>query len=164
MSSFKGRARRLVLAAATALIAVALAVPALAGGAQVTNGELLVFADGTALGYGDVDGRAQMVRSGDGKTIVSVQVAGLTPGATYGSHVHNQSCADGFAGGHYNFGHPVAGGVGPGEGEIWPGPFTANPAGHANGMASVGETAGATAVSVVIHGPGGQKIACADLS
>jgi hypothetical protein len=72
-----------------------------------------------------------MVRTGDGKTIVSVQVAGLTPGATYGSHVHNQSCADGNAGGHYSFGHPVVGGAGSGNSEIWPGPFTANAAGHA---------------------------------
>jgi hypothetical protein len=106
----------------------------------------------------------QMVRIGDGKTIVSVQVAGLTPGATYGSHVHNQSCATGSAGGHYSFGHAVGGGVGPGDSEIWPGPFTSNAAGHANGTAIVDQTAGPTAVSVVIHAPSGQKVACADLS
>lgn len=152
-----------VLAAAT-LVAVAFAVPAFAGGAQVTRGDLTVFADGPGLGYSDVAGRVQMVRTSDGKTIVSVQVAGLTPEATYGSHVHNQSCADGNAGGHYSFGHPVVGGADPGNSEIWPGPFTANAAGHANGKATVGETAGVTAVSVVIHAPGGQKIACADLS
>lgn len=153
-----------VVAAAAALVAVAFAVPALAGGAQVTRGDLAAFADGPGLGYSDVTGRVQMVRTGDGKTIASVQVAGLTPGATYGSHVHNQSCADGNAGGHYSFGHRVVGGAGPGNSEIWLGPFTANAAGHANGKATVGESAGVTAVSVVIHGPGGQKIACADLS
>ncbi len=152
-----------VLAAAT-LVAVALAVPALGGGAQVTRGDLTAFADGPSLGYSDVTGRAQMVRTSDGTTIVSVQVAGLTPGATYGSHVHNQSCGAGNAGGHYSFEHPVVGGAGPGTSEIWPGPFTANAGGHANGNVAVGETAGVTAVSVVIHAPGGQKIACADLS
>lgn len=45
-----------------------------------------------------------------------------------------------------------------------PGPFTANAAGHTHGNARVGETAGVTAVSVVIHAPEGQKIACPDLS
>ena len=155
--------RKLVVTTAM-LVAIVLAVPALAGGAQITRGDLAVFADGSGLGYSDVTGRVQMVRTGDGKTIVSVQVAGLTPGDTYGSHVHNQSCATGSAGGHYSFGHSVVGGVGPGDSEIWPGPFTSNAAGHANGTAIVDETAGSTAVSVVIHAPGGQKVACADLS
>jgi hypothetical protein len=155
---------RTLVATTALLVAIVLAVPALAGGAQITRGDLAFFADGSGLGYSDVTGRVQMVRTGDGKTIVSIQVAGLTPGATYGSHVHNQSCATGSAGGHYSFGHPVVGGVGPGESEIWPGPFTANSAGHANGTAIVDETAGSTAVSVVIHAPGGQKVACADLS
>ena len=152
-----------VVAVAT-LVALALAVPALAEGAEVTRGDILVFADGAGLGYGAITGRAQMIRTADGKTIVNVQVTGLTPGSTYGSHVHNQACSVGTAGGHYGFGHTVTGGAGPANSEIWPGPFTANAAGHATGMVMVDETAGATAVSVVIHGPGGQKIACADLS
>lgn len=152
------------VAVVATLVAVAFAVPALAQGAQVTRGYLLAFADGAGLGYSEVAGRALMVRTADGKTIVSVQVTGLTPGSTYGSHVHNQACSVGTAGGHYGFGHTVTGGAGPANSEIWPGPFTANAAGHATGMAMVDETAGATAVSVVIHGPGGQKIACADLS
>jgi hypothetical protein len=45
---------------------------------------------------------------------------------------------------------------------IWPG-FTTNAAGVGNGNATVGWTAGSTAVSVVVHAPGGAKIACADL-
>jgi len=36
-------------------------------------------------------------------------------------------------------------------------------AGVGNGNATVEWTAGATAVSVVVHAPGGAKIACADL-
>ena len=163
-TDMRRRVPRILVAAIMMLVAILLAVPALAGGAQVTRGDLAVFADGSGLGYSDVTGRVQMVRTGDGKTIVSVQVAGLTPGATYGSHVHNQSCATGSAGGHYSFGHSVVGGAGPGDSETWPGPFVANAAGHANGTATVDETAGVIAVSVVIHAPSGQKVACADLS
>ena len=153
----------LVLGLAMVLVAM-LAVPASAAGAEIVRGDLAAFADGPGLGFGDLTGRVQMVRTGDSKTIVNVQVWGLEPGATFGSHVHNQACADTTAGGHYSFGHPVAGGAGPGDSEIWPGPFTANQSGHANGQVSVGETAGISAISVVIHGPGGQKIGCADLS
>ncbi|HUP17875.1 MAG TPA: superoxide dismutase family protein, partial [Acidimicrobiia bacterium] len=97
------------------------------------------------------------------KTIVSVNVTGLIPGFTYNAQVHNQACADGTAGGHYRFEEPVAGGALDGF-EIWPGPFTANPAGNANGKTTVYATAGDDAVSVVIHAPNGMKIACADLS
>ena len=165
MNGMKTTVRHATMVAVVAtLVAVAFAVPALAGGAEVTRGDLSVFADGAGLGYSEVAGRAQMVRTSDGRTIVSVQVTGLTAGSTYGSHVHSQACAVGNAGGHYGFGHTVTGGAGPGNSEIWPGPFTANAAGHATGMAMVGETAGATAVSVVIHASGGQKVACADLS
>ena len=47
--------------------------------------------------------------------------------------------------------------------EIWPGPFTADAAGKAGGWTMVGDTAGADAVSEVIHSPAVAKIACADL-
>ncbi|MEX0863860.1 MAG: hypothetical protein WD269_03185 [Acidimicrobiia bacterium] len=144
-----------------ALTVVLLATSASAGGAEVTSGEFEVFAAG--IGSYDVDGRAQMVRTPSGKTIVSVVVSGLAPGAIYGSHVHKQACADGDAGVHYSFGHAVPGGALDGS-EIWPGPFTANAAGRAVGWTSVGDIAGEDAVSVVIHAPGGAKIGCADLS
>lgn len=114
----------------------------------------------TGLGYA-IGGHVTMVRTPH-STKVSVTVSGLVPGATYGSHVHNQACDDGNAGGHYSFGFPVPGGALDGS-EIWPGPFTANSAGRANGWVMVGEVAGPEAVSVVIHAPGGAKIACADL-
>lgn len=156
------RASKKMLATAVALIVVLMAGTAMAGRAQVTEGSFDTFADGPALGY-HVDGKAHMVRTADGKTIVSVNVSGLAPGATYGSHVHAQACDDGNAGGHYRFSDPVPGGDLDGH-EIWPGPFTANPAGNAHGKATVWATAGPDAVSVVIHAPTGQKIACADLS
>jgi hypothetical protein len=104
-----------------------------------------------------------MIRTASGDTIVVVTASGLTPGETYGSHVHKQTCDNGDAGGHYSFGHVVPGGALDGT-EIWPGPFEANAAGHALGRTVVGATAGPTAVSVVVHAPGGAKIACADLS
>jgi hypothetical protein len=147
-----------------ALMAVAMAVlaaPASASNAQVTRGQIGTFADGATLGY-DVAGHVVMVRTPH-STKVSMTVSGLQPGVTYGSHVHNQSCAHANAGGHYSFGFPVPGGALDGS-EIWPGPFMANAAGHANGQAAVGAVAGSEAVSVVVHAPGGAKIACADLS
>lgn len=143
-----------------AIAMAALAVPASAREAEVTSGALATFADGAGQGY-DVGGNVTMVRTPH-STIVSVTVNGLVPGATYGSHVHNQSCAQGNAGGHYSFGFPVSGGALDGS-EIWPGPLTANSAGRATGWVRVGEIAGPEAVSVVIHAPGGAKIGCADL-
>ena len=104
-----------------------------------------------------------MVRTGSGSTVVNVHVTGLIPGATYGSHVHNQACTDGDAGGHYSFGVSVPGGAHPSGSEIWPGPFSATQGGTASGHTAVGATAGPEAVSVVIHAPDGSKIACADL-
>jgi hypothetical protein len=149
------------MVATLAVILMAAAVSA--GGAEVTRGDLEPFAAGIGA-YEALTGQAQMVRTASGTTFVSVTVRGLEAGQTYGSHVHAQSCADGDAGGHYSFGFPVVGGAHASGSEIWPGPFTANPAGNAQGNATVGATAGPGAVSVVIHAPDGGKIACADLS
>jgi hypothetical protein len=107
-----------------------------------------------------ISGQATMIRTADGRTIVTIQVQGLDPSTSYGSHVHKQACADGLAGTHYRF-DPAGAATPPNE--IWPGPFTTNPAGAGNGDTIADGTAGPTAVSVVIHAPGGAKIACADL-
>jgi len=150
--------------AVAAMLVVLMAAPLSAQGAEVTKGSLESFAAGTGdVAYGDIEGKATMIRTAAGETIVVVTVRGLIPGETYGSHVHEAPC-DGGAGGHYSFGDVVPGGALDGS-EIWPGPFTANAAGHAVGWTIVGATAEPTAVSVVIHAPGspGAKIACADL-
>jgi hypothetical protein len=128
----------------------------------VTRGDFAPFAVGAGL---SISGHAQMIRTADGTTIVTIHVEGLQPGVTYDSHVHAAACGTGEADGHYNFGHAVSGGAGPLNGEIWPGPVTANGGGIANGRVVVGETAGPTAASVVVHRPGTapNKIACADL-
>lgn len=147
---------RIGVGAATVALLAALAPNALAA-AEVTRGDFSSF-----NGYGGtITGRAQMVRTADGRTIVSIHVEGLVPGSTYGSHVHAAACATGLADGHYKF-DPAGAATPPNE--IWPGPFTANEAGIGNADTIAEGTAGPTAVSVVIHAPGGAKIACADLS
>jgi hypothetical protein len=138
------------------LMGLAVASAVGASGARVTRGEVHAFATGVG---NDITGDARMVRTADGQTIVIVHVEGLAPDTAYGSHVHQQACANGEADGHYKF-DPAGPATPPNE--IWPA-FTTNAAGIGNGHASVDGTAGPTAMSVVVHAPGGAKIACADL-
>jgi hypothetical protein len=138
-------------------LAIAFAPTALADRAQVTRGEIAPFA--TGIGQ-PISGHAVMVRSADGRTIVSVHVEGLAPDTTYGSHVHQQPCTVSDADGHFRF-DPAGPATPPNE--IWPG-LTTNAAGVGNGNAIAAGTAGPNAVSVVIHAPSGAKIACADLA
>jgi hypothetical protein len=149
------RAGVAALAVATGL-ALGLTLPVLAG-ATVTSGQIRAFAtsDDPAIA-----GHATMIRAADGRTIVTVHAVGLAPRTAYGAHVHQQACADNAAGGHYKF--DPAGPAAP-PNELWPA-FTTNAAGVGTGWAVVDRTAGPSAVAVVIHAPGGAKIACADLS
>lgn len=142
-----------LLAGTLALIACAPAV--LADGARVTRGDFASYTGNTSL---QITGHAQMIRTADGKTIVSVHVEGLDANTIYGAHVHAAACANGFADGHYK--NDPAGPAAP-PNEIWPG-FTTNDAGIGNGNATVLWTARSTAVSVVVHASA-TKIACADL-
>ena len=158
-------ARWLVAATvATAGIAVAASAAGSSNAAQVTNGELAPFAAGAG---GTVGGHAQMVRTANGSTLVSLHVDGLTPGGRYASHVHAAACAVGSADGHYKL-DPAGAATPPNE--IWPGdgPFVANAAGHADVNTAADYTAGATAVSVVVHDLSlpstANKVACADLA
>jgi hypothetical protein len=153
------RAKAVVGLSATiglAMIALASASGVIADEAGVTRGDLHAFAAGASL---QLSGHAQMVRTADGKTIVTVHVEGLLPNTTYGSHVHQQACGVGDADGHYRF-DPTGPAAPPNE--IWPS-FTTNVAGIGNGRAVAYGTAGPGAVSVVVHAPGGAKIGCADL-
>ncbi len=152
--------RKPVLAGLLTVLLLLLTLPALAGEARVTEGAFETYAAGPGLGYA-VDGRAQMVRTADGKTIVTVHVTGLKPGVTYGAHVHNLPCGVNNGGGHYQ---QVVGGPVDAINEIWPG-FTANPAGIGSGRAANAFTARPEAQSVVIHDPtaANARIACADL-
>ncbi len=143
---------------ASIIAALVIVVPAAASGAQVTRGAFHEFAVGAAQGM-DISGHAQMIRTGSGRTIVSIHVEGLAVNTTYGSHVHKQACGVGEADGHYQY---VPGAGVNDVNEIWPG-FTTNDSGIGNGNARNDGIAASTAVSVVVHAPGGAKIACADL-
>lgn len=151
-----------IAAACTVLSSGSLVARAGADGATVTRGSFHTFAAGVTRGY-DISGHAQMVRSADGSTMVTIHVEGLHPDVTYGSHVHAAACSVGAADGHYMFPTSVEGGAATAHNEIWPGPVTANAGGVANGNTRVGATAAAGAVSVVVHDANGDKIACADL-
>jgi len=139
------------------VVTLTLAPSIAALGATVTRGEITAFATGAGL---PISGRAEMIRTPEGRTIVIVHVVGLAANTTFASHVHKQACADGEADGHYRF-DPAGPATPPNE--IWPGPFTTNGAGVGNANTIADGIAGATAVSVVVHAPGGAKIACADL-
>jgi hypothetical protein len=129
-----------------------------ATGAQVTKGNLETFATGLSRSY-DISGRAQMVRTADGQTLVQVKARGLAPYTSYPAHVHNAPCAVDNGGGHYQH---IVGGPANSSNEIWPG-FTTNASGQGNGHAANDFSARPEAQSVVIHDTDGARIACADL-
>jgi hypothetical protein len=140
-----------------AIAAMALGVQGtVAGETIVTRGAFSAFATSSDPAF---TGHATMVRTADGKTIVTVSVRGLAASTSYGSHVHMRACADAFAGGHYK--DDLAGPASP-PNEIWPA-FSTNAGGIGNGNATAPWVARPEARSVVIHAPGGAKIACADL-
>lgn len=155
----KSSKRVLVLVILVSLAVASVGITsAAADGAQVTSGAFKTFAAGPERGY-DISGRAQIVRTADGKTLTSVQAWGLTSNTTYPVHVHNAPCNVNNAGGHYQ---DVVGGDVNNVNEIWPG-FTTDASGHGNGRAANNFVARPQAQSVVIHDPDGARIACADL-
>ena len=118
------------------------------------------------LGY-DIHGVARMT-TGKRGTVVWVVVTGLDPGKVYGSHLHNGACADG-GGGHYQ--NDPTGATTP-PNELWVTNNGATIEPNRYGIAFAGgsaqweaRTSGTetTAQSVVVHEPGGARIACADL-
>src|SRR5438874_1970188 len=106
--SFRPRATPAAIATALAITAaVAVASPA-ASETAAAGGAFDEYASGPGLGYHDIGGHAQLVRTSDGRSIATVEITGLNPSATYAVHVHAGSCAD-FAG-HYFFAGPVTDG------------------------------------------------------
>jgi hypothetical protein len=99
--------------------------------AEVTRGKFTTFSSGIQRGY-IIGGQAVMTRTADDKTIVKVFASGLSPKTAYGVHVHNQACANGFGGGHYQ--QNPADGVN-NMNEIWPG-FTTDEMGIGYGKAT----------------------------
>ena len=157
--------RRSMKASIVSLVAtgavLVMSAPGFTQGAEVTSGDFQVFATGVGnTAYDNVSGRAQMVRTAEGKTIVKVNVSGLAANTAYLAHVHTLACGTNAANGHYRF-DPA--GPANSTNELWPG-FTTDSDGSGSGKAVSPMTAGSTAVSVVIHTAAGAKILCADLA
>lgn len=149
-----------LVATITALASAMFAGVASADGATVTKGTFSAFAAGTTnAAYADLAGHATMVRTASGTTKVMVNVSGLPANTSFGSHVHAARCEVGDANGHYK---DDPAGVGTPPNELWPA-FTTNDDGVGNGKDTADWIARETAVSVVIHAPGGAKIGCANL-
>ncbi len=112
---------------------------------------------GTFTGIG---GRAQMVRTLEGKTKVDVQIRGLTPGLAYTAHVHAASCAY-QGGGHYKIDPAVLDAIPANELYI---EMTASADGIGATQVEYDHLTRGEALAVVIHNPAdGAKMACADL-
>ena len=141
------------------VLVLAVSIPGLASGGEVTSGAFHIFAAGVGRGY-HVDGHAHMTRTASGKTIVKVHATGLAANTAYGVHVHNKACNDANGGGHYQ--QVVGGGV-DSYNEIWP-LFITNAAGIGNGKAKNDFYIRPEAQSVVVHDTDGAHIVCADLA
>ena len=128
-------------------------------GAKITSGKFSTYAAGIDRAY-DITGRAMMIRTPNGKTIVDIRVKNLFPNTSYMTHVHNLPCNVKNGGGHYQ--HEVGGAVDE-INEIWP-VFTTNAAGIGNGFAKNDFYARPDAQSIVVHDTDGARIACADLT
>lgn len=170
--------RAVAVAGVACMVAAGAAAPAQAGKDRVVRGELTRLTATAGDHAKDLRGRAQLVRTGSGKSILTVHVSGLAAGETYGVHLHNLPCAAPDLGGtHYK--HDPAG-VGKPPNELWASSspkdplagVTANRAGHARGKGTARWIASDKGQSVVIHRSkghaagtaGGPKLACADLS
>jgi hypothetical protein len=164
-----------VAALATSLVGTAMAVqpatkPATAASHETLHGTFRETAIGAALGY-NLAGAAKLTVLA-ATTVANVNVSGLDPAKQYGSHLHNGTCAAG-GGGHYQNSGTLAtppnelwlsssnnplGSLAPNSGGV------AHGSGSANWVARLTSTTQTNARSIVIHEPGGARIACADLT
>jgi len=165
-------ARRTTTVAALGVVtlaatAIAAGNTALAADHASWHGVFTGSAAGADLGY-DLHGSAKMTIGSDGTT-VEITIAGLDPAKVYGSHLHNGTCASG-GGGHYQ---DTEGGAVTPPNELWlttsGSTLAPNPGGVARGTGAAtwqARTSGdmTLARSVVVHEPGGARIACADLT
>jgi len=123
-------------------------------GALVSKGNLIKFGNGSAFGS------AIMGRS-NGSTLSILNVNGLLPNTTYGSHVHNLPCDVKSGGSHYKIDPSIEGAVA--ENEIWLTLKTDTRGTGSNTVVSEGHTARPEAQSVVVHAPNGSRVGCANL-
>jgi hypothetical protein len=120
----------------------------------------------------NITGTAQAVESGTGKMQLQLNVSGLPPSRTFGSHLHKLACEDTMAGGHYQHTPAPAGMAndpmyGNATNEAWL-DFTTDAGGKASATAKVDWVPEAAAAkSIVVHammtgsgGVAGAKLAC----
>lgn len=140
----------------TALTACAGLLLASCGQEEKTEGSFKAVADAPA-GSDKAAGDASMTRSDD-KTVVAVNLTGLTADAEYMAHVHNKPCSEDSGGKHYQYE--------PGGSEVPPNEIHLSLKADADGKASAttesARKAGPEAVSVVVHYQD-KKMLCADL-
>jgi hypothetical protein len=112
--------------------------------------------------YTGISGRAQLVRSLDGRTDVDMQLVGVTPDTGYVAHVHAQPCAY-QGGGHYMIDPSQT--VAMETNELWL-DFTSSAMGVGTSQATWTHMARGDALSIVVHDPAAAnaKMACADLA
>lgn len=168
MRNHRGGVRR-GIGFATAAVGLLVSAGAVTAGGQASyHGEFHETAAGAGLGY-DIHGSAKMT-VGPSSTVVKINVSGLNPALEYTSHLHILPCADPTVGGVHYKNDPN--GLSTHGNELWLSnsgtKLRSNPGGVAHATGSVGwmaRTSGSTtnARSVVVHQPGGVKIACADL-
>lgn len=155
------------------VLAATAAVQAQAAPAVVTRGSFVAL-PGAQTGEGEVGGQVQLVRTADGRSLLTLHASGLRTAVTYGVHLHAGGCDQ--AAGHYRY--RAAGPPRP-PNELWVSDnphdpmagVTANSAGRADGRGTAWWRAGPAAQSVVIHvgsdqggtTAGGTRLACADL-
>jgi hypothetical protein len=166
--------RRIVVSTGVCVgsLAVPFAAPVAGADHQSLHGIFRETAIGADLGY-NISGSAKL-RVETNATTADVNVAGLDPATTYGSHLHNGTCATG-GGGHYQH---SPGGLTTPPNELWLS-STADPLGslvpnnggvaHGHGAATWAARLDSAAPitnarSIIVHAPGGARIACADLT
>jgi len=146
--------------------AAAITFAAGSSAADKAKGEFMTLPDGSAAGL-TIGGNAQLVRKHHG-TAVKIVVRGLQPGTTYTSHLHNDTCGATPPGGAHYKNDP--GGASAPPNELWlssrhdpTAGITPNHHGVAHGRGRAEWVARSQPLSVVVHAPGGARIACADL-
>jgi Cu-Zn family superoxide dismutase len=121
-------------------------------------------------------GRVHLVVNGggeDGKTLVTLHVAGLPANRSFASHLHRDNCATTFGGPHYQApdpANPVTANA-DAHHEVWL-DFTTNSSGRGKSKAAVSFQVLSGFRSVIVHqlpntlvgGGAGPRLACLDLA
>jgi hypothetical protein len=129
-------------------------------GAQVRTASFVLLAS-RPPGTDGVKGTAWVARSDTSGTTVTLELTGLTPGATYLAHLHAKACSDGNGGPHFQF---QAGGPAMPPNEVHLA-FSADGSGRGFMTAHNERNVGSAAAAVVVHPTEAMdnRLACADI-